>query len=264
MNKNHTPHINANPEDFAKTVLMPGDPLRSKFIAENFLTDAKLVNNVRGIQGYTGYYNGKRVSVMASGMGMPSIGIYSYELFNFFGVENIIRIGSAGGISEKVKMRDIIVGMGACTTSNYAVQYGLEGTYAPIASYELVKAVVEEADKLGAPYAVGNLLSSDIFYNACPEAREKWTRMGVLGVDPIFQRMFSALCVLPEQGDQPKRKGKVNVRYGACRRHAGPQTSGGSQREPRHANPLYRNGNKGPGACKAEPRYTCSVQLRRL
>ena len=183
MNKNHTPHINANPEDFAKTVLMPGDPLRSKFIAENFLTDAKLVNNVRGIQGYTGYYNGKRVSVMASGMGMPSIGIYSYELFNFFGVENIIRIGSAGGISEKVKMRDIIVGMGACTTSNYAVQYGLEGTYAPIASYELVKAVVEEADKLGAPYAVGNLLSSDIFYNACPEAREKWTRMGVLGVE---------------------------------------------------------------------------------
>lgn len=183
MNKNHTPHINATPADFAKTVLMPGDPLRSKFIAENFLTDAKLVNNVRGIQGYTGYYNGKRVSVMASGMGMPSIGIYSYELFNFFGVENIIRIGSAGGISEKVKMRDIIVGMGACTTSNYAVQYGLEGTYAPIASYELVKAVVEEADKLGAPYAVGNLLSSDIFYNACPEAREKWTRMGVLGVE---------------------------------------------------------------------------------
>jgi purine-nucleoside phosphorylase len=183
MNKNHTPHINANPEDFAKTVLMPGDPLRSKFIAENFLTDAKLVNNVRGIQGYTGYYNGKRVSVMASGMGMPSIGIYSYELFNFFGVENIIRIGSAGGISEKVKMRDIIIGMGACTTSNYAVQYGLEGTFAPIASYELVKAVVEEADKLGAPYAVGNLLSSDIFYNACPEAREKWTRMGVLGVE---------------------------------------------------------------------------------
>ena len=162
---------------------MPGDPLRSKFIAENFLTDAKLVNNVRGIQGYTGYYNGKRVSVMASGMGMPSIGIYSYELFNFFGVENIIRIGSAGGISEKVKMRDIIIGMGACTTSNYAVQYGLEGTFAPIASYELVKAVVEEADKLGAPYAVGNLLSSDIFYNACPEAREKWTRMGVLGVE---------------------------------------------------------------------------------
>ena len=183
MNKNHTPHINANPEDFAKTVLMPGDPLRSKFIAENFLTDAKLINNVRGIQGYTGYYNGKRVSVMASGMGMPSIGIYSYELYNFFGVENIIRIGSAGGISEKVKMRDIIVGMGACTTSNYAVQYGLEGTYAPIASYELVKAVIEEAEKLGAPYAVGNLLSSDIFYNACPEAREKWTRMGVLGVE---------------------------------------------------------------------------------
>lgn len=183
MNKNHTPHINANPEDFAKTVLMPGDPLRSKFIAETFLENAKLINNVRGIQGYTGLYNGERVSVMASGMGMPSIGIYSYELYNFFGVENIIRIGSAGGISEKVKMRDIIIGMGACTTSNYAVQYGLEGTYAPIASYKLLEATVEEAKKLGASYAVGNLLSSDIFYNADPSAREKWTRMGVLGVE---------------------------------------------------------------------------------
>ena len=182
-NKFYTPHINATPDDFAKTVLMPGDPLRSKFIAETFLENAKLVNNVRGIQGYTGYYKGERVSVMASGMGMPSIGIYSYELYNFFGVENIIRIGSAGGISPDVKLRDIIIGQGASTATNFAVQYGLEGTYAPIASYELVKAVVEEADKLGAPYAVGNLLSSDIFYNACPEAREKWTRMGVLGVE---------------------------------------------------------------------------------
>ena len=120
--KFHTPHINASPEDFAKTVLMPGDPLRSKFIAENYLTDARLINNVRGIQGYTGLYRGQRVSVMASGMGMPSIGIYSYELYNFFGVENIIRVGSAGGMSEKIKVRDIIIGMGACTTSNYAVQ----------------------------------------------------------------------------------------------------------------------------------------------
>ena len=178
-----TPHINATPDDFAKTVLMPGDPLRSKFIAETFLEGAKLVNNVRGIHGYTGTYKGERVSVMASGMGMPSIGIYSYELYNFFGVENIMRIGSAGGISESVKMRDIIIGMGACTTSNYAVQFGLEGDYAPIASYKMLKMAVEECEKLGAKYAVGNLLSSDIFYNADPLAREKWTRMGVLGVE---------------------------------------------------------------------------------
>ena len=181
--KFHTPHIKATPDDFAKTVLMPGDPLRSKFVAENLLTDAKLINNVRSIQGYTGYYKGERVSVMASGMGMPSIGIYSYELYNFFGVENIIRIGSAGGMSEKVKLRDIIIGMGACTTSNFAVQYGLEGSFAPIASYELMKRAIEEADRIGAKYAVGNLLSSDIFYNANETASEKWQRMGVLGVE---------------------------------------------------------------------------------
>ena len=183
MNLYPTPHINATPADFAKTVLMPGDPLRSKFIAENFLEGAKLVNNVRGIHGYTGTYKGERVSVMASGMGMPSIGIYSYELYNFFGVENIMRIGSAGGISEGVKMRDIIIGMGACTTSSYGVQFGLEGTFAPVASYNMLKVAVEECEKLGASYKVGNLLSSDIFYNANPEAREKWTRMGVLGVE---------------------------------------------------------------------------------
>lgn len=182
-NKFHTPHINASPEDFAKTVLMPGDPLRSKFIAETFLENAKLVNNVRGIQGYTGEYKGKRVSVMASGMGMPSIGIYSYELYNFFGVENIIRIGSAGGISTDVKIRDIIIGQGASTTTNFAVQYGLEGTFAPIASYELMKVTIEEADKIGASYKVGNLLSSDIFYNADPDASKKWQRMGILGVE---------------------------------------------------------------------------------
>lgn len=181
--KFHTPHINAAPSDFAKTVLMPGDPLRSKFIAENFLSDAKLVNNVRGIQGYTGTYNGEKVSVMASGMGMPSIAIYSYELFSFFGVENIIRVGSVGGMAENVKIRDIIFGMGASTTTNFAVQYGLEGTFAPLASYELLKTAVAEADKIGASYHVGNLLSSDIFYNANPDASKKWTKMGVLGVE---------------------------------------------------------------------------------
>ena len=181
--KFHTPHINASPEDFAKTVLMPGDPLRSKFIAENFLQGARLVNNVRGIQGYTGKYNGEDVSVMASGMGMPSIAIYSYELFKFFGVENIIRVGSVGGMAENVKIRDIIFGMGASTTTNFAVQYGLEGTFAPLASYELLKTAIAEADRIGASYHVGNLLSSDLFYNANPVASEKWTKMGVLGVE---------------------------------------------------------------------------------
>ena len=131
-----TPHIAATPEAFAKTVLMPGDPLRAKFIAENFLENAKLVNNVRGIQGYTGTYKGARVSVMASGMGMPSIGIYSYELYNFFGVENIMRIGSAGALDPKIKVRDIVMGMGASTNSNFASQYHLPGTFSAICSYE--------------------------------------------------------------------------------------------------------------------------------
>ena len=181
--KHNTPHINASPRDFAPTVLMPGDPLRSKFIAENFLADARLVNNVRGIQGYTGSYRGVPVSVMASGMGMPSIGIYSHELYSFFGVENIIRVGSAGGLSPKVKLRDIIIGQGACTTSNFAVQFGLEGSFAPIADFTLLDRAVRIADSLKLNYAVGNLLSTDIFYNANPESREKWTGMGVLGVE---------------------------------------------------------------------------------
>ena len=178
-----TPHINATPEDFAKTVLMPGDPLRAKFIAENFLDRATLVNNVRGIQGYTGFYQGARVSVMASGMGMPSMGIYSYELYNFFGVENIIRVGSVGGMNKSVKLRDVIIGMGASTTSAWATQYNLDGTFAPIASYELMKIAIEETERQGVGYAVGNLLSSDAFYGADPDANAKWQRMGVLGVE---------------------------------------------------------------------------------
>ncbi|MBO5879176.1 MAG: purine-nucleoside phosphorylase [Clostridia bacterium] len=182
-NKFHTPHINASPSDFAQTVLMPGDPLRSKFIAENFLTDAKLINNVRSIQGYTGLYKGERVSVMASGMGMPSMAIYSYELFSIFGVKNIIRIGSAGGMAEEVKIRDIIFGMGASTTSAFATQYGLDGTFAPIASYDIMKIAIEEADKIGAKYHVGNLLSSDVFYNANPDMSAKWAKLGCLGVE---------------------------------------------------------------------------------
>ena len=183
MNKNHTPHINAEPGDFAKTVLMPGDPQRSKFIADNYLDNARLVNDVRGVQGYTGTYKGERVSVMASGMGIPSIAIYSYELYSFFGVENIIRVGSIGGISEGVCLRDVVFGMSASTTSNFGVQYGLEGTLAPTASYELLGRAVAEAERLGVRYCVGNILSSDIFYNDNPTAAEKWRDMGVLGVE---------------------------------------------------------------------------------
>ena len=178
-----TPHINAEADAFGKTVLMPGDPLRSKFIAENFLENAVLVNNIRGIQGYTGTYKGTKVSVMASGMGMPTIGIYSYELFNMFDVDNIIRIGSTGSMQEKVKIRDIVFGMGACTNSNYASQYGLNGTYAPIASYELLSEAITQAQKAGAAYHVGNILSSDTFYSDDENASKAWQKMGVLCVE---------------------------------------------------------------------------------
>ncbi len=178
-----TPHINAEADAFGKTVLMPGDPLRSKFIAENYLENAQLVNNIRGIQGYTGTYKGKKISVMASGMGMPTIGIYSYELFNFFRVENIMRIGSTGAIQEKVKVRDIVIGMGACTDSNYASQYKLSGTFAPIASYPLMRAAIEQAEKVNAAFHVGNILSSDTFYSDNKDANEGWKKMGVLCIE---------------------------------------------------------------------------------
>lgn len=178
-----TPHIAAHTEDFGKTVLMPGDPLRSKFIAENYLEDAKLVNNIRGVQGYTGTYKGTKVSVMASGMGMPAIGIYSYELFNMFDVDNIIRIGSAGAMNESVRVRDIVFGMGACTNSNYASQFCLTGSFAPIADYHLMKMAIEQAEQLKARYHVGNILSSDPFYNADQTSNGKWMSMGVLAVE---------------------------------------------------------------------------------
>ena len=177
-----TPHNSANKGDFAKTVLMPGDPLRAKFIAENFLDEVKLVNNVRGINGYTGYYKGKRVSVMASGMGQPSIGIYSYELFSFYDVDNIIRVGSCGSFDKDLHAKDIIVAMGACTNGNYAMQYRLPGSFAPIASYNLLKHAVEECEKIGVKYKVGNILSSDTFYDDANSGME-WAKMGVLGVE---------------------------------------------------------------------------------
>lgn len=177
-----TPHIKAEKGDFAPTVLMPGDPLRAKYIAENFLEDYKLVNEVRGMLGYTGKYKGKEVSVMGSGMGMPSIGIYSYELFDQYGVENIIRVGSCGAYTDKVRVRDVILVQAACTNSNFAAQYGLNGTFAPIADFDLLLAAKKAADGMGIKTAVGNIFSSDVFYEG-GEGWKKWAEMGVLGVE---------------------------------------------------------------------------------
>lgn len=178
-----TPHINAKPNDFAKTVLMPGDPLRSKLIAETYLEDPVLVNNIRGIQSYTGTYKGHRISVMASGMGMPSMGIYSYELFNFYHVENIIRIGSAGGLAPELKLRDIIFAIGTNTNSNYGSQYGVRGTVAPTCSYELLNKAVETAKTMGISPIIGNFYTSDTFYDADKTALEKWRDIGSLAVE---------------------------------------------------------------------------------
>ncbi len=177
-----TPHIAAKAGDFAETVLMPGDPLRAKFIAETFLENPVLVNNVRGVQGYTGDYRGKRVSVMASGMGIPSIGIYSYELFNFYDVKNIIRVGTAGVIRPDLKVRDIVIGQGACTNSNFAAQFDLTGTFAPICSYTLLQKAVSAAKSMGVEPVVGNLYSSDMFYDDS-QGLSKWQKMGVLAVE---------------------------------------------------------------------------------
>ena len=178
-----TPHNEAKPGDIAKTVLMPGDPLRSKFIADTFLENPKLVNNVRGVQGYTGTWKGKPVTVMASGMGMPSIGIYSHELFNFYNVDRIIRIGSAGSLSENVHVMDIVIAQGACTNSAWANQYKIPGTFAPIADYELLAKAVEVAKQQGTNTVVGNVLSSDPFYNDDTTANAAWIKMGVLCVE---------------------------------------------------------------------------------
>ena len=197
-----TPHISAKKEDIAKTVLMPGDPLRSEFIAKNFLTNPVLVNDVRGVHGYTGGYNGKKVTVMASGMGQPSIGIYSYELFNFYDVDTIIRVGTCGSFHPDLHARDIIVAMGACTNGNYAMQYKLPGTFAPIADFDLVRKAAEECEKAGVNYKVGNIFSSDIFYDEANSGMD-WAKMGVLGVEMESAALYcnaaragkKALCI---------------------------------------------------------------------
>ena len=203
MAKVPTPHIGAREGEIADRVIMAGDPLRAKFMAERFLENPVQYNAVRGMLGFTGTYKGKRVSVQGHGMGMPSIGIYSYELFNFYGVKRIIRTGSAGSINAGVKMGDVVIGMGSCTDSNYASQYGLPGTFAPIADFGLVRAAVEKAEELGVRYKVGNILASDFFYGDDADSWKQWQKMGVLAVEMEAAALYmnaarcggEALCI---------------------------------------------------------------------
>lgn len=204
MGKTPTPHNNAKKGEFAKTVLMPGDPLRAKHIAETYLENPRQLTAIRNMFGYTGTYQGKEISVMGSGMGMPSMGIYSYELFNFYDVDSIVRIGSAGALQEHMKLMDVVIGMGACTDSNFAAQYGLPGTFAPIADYELLSRAVQIGKEQGTNIVVGNILSSDIFYNASGNVNGLWKAMGVLAVEMEAAALYmnaakagkKALCML--------------------------------------------------------------------
>lgn len=200
-----TPHNQASEKGvIAETILLPGDPLRAKFIAENYLKGAVQFNSVRNNLGYTGTYKGKKISVMGTGMGMPSIGIYSYELIHFYGVKNLIRIGSCGSYREDVKIRDIILAMSASTNSNYAVQYNLPGTLAPTASWELLKKAVDTAAQKNINVKVGSIFSSDIFYNDDPDSWKQWAKMGLLAVEMEAAALYmnaaragaNALCIL--------------------------------------------------------------------
>ena len=184
-----TPHIGAKFGEIAETVIMAGDPLRAKFMAEKYLENPVEFNHVRGMFGFTGTYHGKRVSVMGHGMGMPSIGIYTYELYNFYGVKTIIRVGSAGSINMDLHVGDIAIAMGACTNSNYVNQYELPGTYAPIADFTLVRGAAEACERFGYNYMVGNVLSSDTFYSDNPQ-NDKWMKMGVLAVEMEIAALY--------------------------------------------------------------------------
>lgn len=198
-----TPHNAANPGDIAETVLMPGDPLRAKFIAEHYLENAVCYNTVRGMYGYTGTYAGIPVSIQGSGMGMPSIGIYSYELYHMYGVKRILRVGTAGGVADHIHLRDIVLGQASCTDSNYAAQYHLPGTYAPIASFSLLEAAAQTARELHLPVHVGNLLSTDVFYQG-PSPLPQWAAMGVLATEMESAALYmnaaaagaEALCIV--------------------------------------------------------------------
>lgn len=203
MNKIPTPHIEAKEGEIAKTVIMAGDPLRAKFMAEKYLDNPTIYNQVRGMFGYTGTYKGKRVSIQGHGMGIPSIGIYTYELFNFYDVDTIIRVGSAGAIDDDLNIGDIVMGMGACTNSNYARQYNLCGTFAPIADFGLLSKAVSEAERQGFRYKVGNLYSSDTFYDDDENSLKQWQKMGVLAVEMEAPALYmnaaragkKALCI---------------------------------------------------------------------
>lgn len=198
-----TPHIGAHEGEIADKVIMAGDPLRAKFMAETFLTNPVQYNAVRGMLGYTGEYKGKRVSVQGHGMGMPSIGIYTYELFNFYGVKRIIRTGSAGAYHPDLGLGDVVFAQGACSDSNYANQYNLAGTFAPIADFGMLRAAVDKAESMGINYKVGNLLSSDVFYGDDAEAWKRWQKMGVLAVEMEAAALYmnaarsgnQALCI---------------------------------------------------------------------
>lgn len=203
MNKIPTPHIEAKEGEIAKMVIMAGDPLRAKFMAEKYLDNPTIYNQVRGMFGYTGTYKGKRVSIQGHGMGIPSIGIYTYELFNFYDVDTIIRVGSAGAIDDDLNIGDIVMGMGACTNSNYARQYNLCGTFAPIADFGLLSKAVSEAERQGFRYKVGNLYSSDTFYDDDENSLKQWQKMGVLAVEMEAPALYmnaaragkKALCI---------------------------------------------------------------------
>ena len=184
-----TPHIGAQYGEIAETVIMAGDPLRAKLMAERFLDDAVQFNNVRGMLGFTGTYKGKRISVMGHGMGMPSIGIYTYELFNFYGVKTIVRVGSAGAIQTDLHLGDLVIAQGACTNSNYAAQYELPGTFAPIGDFQLLRKAADACDRMGYAYKVGNVLSSDVFYNENAH-NDKWSAMGVLAVEMEIAALY--------------------------------------------------------------------------
>ena len=189
MAKTPTPHIGAQYGDIAETVIMAGDPLRVKLMAETFLEEPKLFNQVRGMLGYTGTYKGKRVSVMGHGMGIPSISIYTYELYNFYGVKKIIRVGSAGSIHPDLNIGDLAIAMGACTDSNYAAQYEMPGTFAPIADFDLLRGAVDECERRGFHYRVGNVMSADVFYSENAH-NDKWINMGVLAIEMEIAALY--------------------------------------------------------------------------
>ena len=191
MSDKRTPHIDPKGEEIAETILLPGDPLRAKFIAETYFDNPRCFNEVRGMLGFTGTYRGRKISVMGTGMGIPSISLYSYELIHFFDVKNLIRVGSCGTIQDGIDLYDVIIAQGASTDSSYISQFGVPGTYAPLSSYRLLEKAKRIADDHGQRSHVGNILSSDIFYNDDPDALGKWAKMGILAVEMESAGLFA-------------------------------------------------------------------------